>query len=114
MVENPFTTGLENTVDVTPNTSETPDPISTSTVDVTQSSTFPISSGSENILVTDLEITTSETPKNTTTIAATTTNISKSSQKPCADDIYGLTCTDLTDVCVSVLAASICPKFCGL
>jgi len=32
----------------------------------------------------------------------------------CADHLNGMPCSDLADVCTSVLALSVCPKYCGL
>ncbi len=36
------------------------------------------------------------------------------STSTCADRLDGMSCNDLVDVCSSVLALSVCPKFCNL
>merc|ERR1712154_414030 len=50
------------------------------------------------------------------TTAAPTMQISVNitDNSDCADHLNGMPCDDLVDVCSSVLATSVCPKYCGL
>jgi len=41
-------------------------------------------------------------------------NVTSPDDSDCADHLNGMPCDDLVDVCSSVLATSVCPKYCGL
>merc|ERR1711879_417118 len=54
------------------------------------------------------------TPAPTTPAVQVKTSVIPNTANQCSDHLDGMACNQLADVCSSVLALSVCPKYCGL